>query len=605
MVLTQTTFADLGISADILAAIEKKGFTTPTPIQEKTIPLMLADTKDIIGQAQTGTGKTAAFGIPILEKIEEGKKKVQALILTPTRELAVQVTEEIISFKGARKVFVLPVYGGQGMDYQIKRLREGVDIVVGTPGRVIDHIEHGRLDLSEVKFFVLDEADEMLNMGFLEDVEKILEGVPADRNMLLFSATMPDRIRHIARTHMKDHHLVKIEKKPENAAQIEQLYYEVYPEDKLNALCRIIDGAKEFYALVFCRTKSGTDHLSTELLDRGYDVEALHGDVSQNQREIVMRKFKSRKSTILVATDVAARGIDVNDLTHVINYDIPGDAETYTHRIGRTGRAGKKGTAVTLITPSEFRKFSYLLKDARMNAEKGKLPNVTEVIEKKKNDILEEVSLLVSEEIWQNYDEIARNLMDFNEPEWVIATLLRKLYKEKLNPDNYPDLRDPKSKEGRKPGDSPRTERFGDRYGSRDRERGGDRGGFRDRERSGSYDRERRYGSDDRSTRNRDSFSRDRDRPRDNDRPVRRESGSGTGKYEVLFMAKGTKDGVNGRIISEFIKDETGIPSHKIYEIDVFPRHTIFKVSSETANEILTKFKPKDGKAPLIRRDRK
>lgn len=637
--LEEVKFSDLGISADILAAIEKKGFVTPSPIQQQTIPLLLNDTKDIIGQAQTGTGKTAAFGIPILEKIEPGLRKVQALVLTPTRELAMQVTEEIISFKGKRNARILPVYGGQGMEFQIKQLREGVDIVVGTPGRVIDHIESGRLRLDDIKFFVLDEADEMLNMGFLEDVEKILQKIPASRHMLLFSATMPDRIRQIAKAYMNNPHLVKIEKKAENAPQIEQVYYEVYGEDKKNALCRIIDASKEFYALIFCKTKSGTDELANALIEKGYPVEALHGDVSQHQREVIMRKFKTRRSSIMVATDVAARGIDVNDMTHVINYDIPGDGETYTHRIGRTGRAGKKGVAITLITPSETRKFQFMMRDANMTITKGKLPTATEVVEKKKSEMFEEISSLIAEENYTQFAEMAQSLMEVIDHEAIISALLLKAYGTQLDVKHYAEIREPSRREngrsdyGSSYSSRPKygndryddrrpsgERRFGDRdrnsnYGNGERrpvERTGGYGSNPDRkpvERTGGYgtnpDRRPGFRKEGESTYKKEYFNNKEGGEKkfsgNDDRPIRRENS----KYEVLFLAKGSKDGITNRIVTELIKDETGIPSHKIYEIDVFPKHTIFKVNHETAESILEKFKSEGGKGPLVRKDRR
>ncbi len=595
--MSENLFKDLGVSEELLTALEKKGFVNPTPIQQQTIPLLLNDTRDIIGQAQTGTGKTAAFGIPILQKIEQGKRKVQALILTPTRELAVQVTEEIVSFKGKSNIYILPVYGGQGMDYQLRRLREGVDIVVGTPGRVIDHIEKGTLNLSDVKFFVLDEADEMLNMGFLEEVEKILQHIPKERSMLLFSATMPDRIRQIAEKYMGKYNFVRIEKNTETSPQIEQVYYEVYPEDKLNMLCRIVDTAKDIYALVFCKTRMGTDDIAHQLIERGYAVEALHGDISQQQREIIMRKFKNKRSNILIATDVAARGIDVNDLTHVINYDIPGDGETYTHRIGRTGRAGKKGLAITILTPTELRKLNYMLQGTKFNINKGKIPSVAEIIEKKKQAILEEITLMVSKEDYEDMNEIAENLVAFNEPAFVISALVKKLYGKHLNPSRYTEIKVPMMKEKRKPDDRFKNDRDRDRGGYRNDDRGGrdrDRGG-RERERSGS--RERVGGGLIKPTTGirKDSFH---DAPGKDRFPARKKS------HEVLFFGKGSKDGITSKIFTEYIKDETGVPNHKIYEVDVFPRFTLFKVNQEEAGKILEKFKNSGGEKPLVKRDK-
>ena len=621
-IVQQTTFEDLGISEDILQALLKKGYTHPTPIQAQTIPMLLHSDKDIIGQAQTGTGKTAAFGIPIIEKIQQGKRKVQALILTPTRELCVQVMEEMVSFKGKRNIHILPVYGGQGMDYQLKRLREGVDIVVGTPGRVIDHMNRGTLNLSEVEFLVLDEADEMLNMGFAEDVESILANIPEKRQMLLFSATMPDRIRQIAETYMGKYEMIKAAKTQEAAPKIEQIYYEVYGEDKFKALCRLIDTEKEFYALIFCRTKSGTDELGNSLIDKGYAVETLHGDVSQHVREQIMRKFKTKRSTILVATDVAARGIDVNDMTHVINYDLPQDPETYTHRIGRTGRAGKMGKAITLITPAENRKIAFISHITKMPIRKGKLPKADAAIELKRIAIFEELTEMISKEDYADFSDIAEQILAFNEPQWAISALLKKAYGDVLQLNHHDDIREPQSRGGgdggrnsgaklEKRGDKKPNDRGNDRdRGSfRDRERssGGDReGSFRDRDRDrGVYDRERSTTTiEKKSVSREDKESSEKKRPFDKEtvkektvKPSRDKKG-----YELLFFAKGSKDGITNSIFKEFIKDETGVASHKIYEIDIYPKHTLFRVTSDAVEGILNQF---GGERPVVRRDKK
>jgi len=346
-------FKKLGLTDKTLVALQKKGFEEPTSIQEKVIPLLLKGKKDIIGQAQTGTGKTAAFGLPIIENINPDKKNVKALILTPTRELAIQVAEELNSLKGNQSIKIIPVYGGQVITQQIRKLKSGVDIVVGTPGRVIDHIKRRTLKLRELSYLVLDEADEMLNMGFIEDVEEILESVGPDRRMLMFSATMPERIKKIAERFMGEYEHIKGKKEQLITGLTEQIYFEVHEQDKLEALTRIIDIEDEFYGLVFCRTKVIVSGLAGKLMDRGYDAEALHGDLTQPQREVILGRFRKRNITILVATDVAARGIDIINLSHVINYSLPQDPESYIHRIGRTGRAGSEVMAITFVTPSE------------------------------------------------------------------------------------------------------------------------------------------------------------------------------------------------------------------------------------------------------------
>ena len=357
-----TKFRELGLSGDMVEALHKKGFEEPTPIQAKTIPFLLKNEKDLIGKAQTGTGKTAAFGIPIIENVVPEGKKIQAIILAPTRELAIQVAEELSSFAEHRKTRIITVYGGQPIERQISGLRRGVDIVVGTPGRVLDHINRGTMDISKVSYVVLDEADEMLNMGFIDDIETILKTAPKERRTVLFSATMPSHIENLAKKYMSNYEIISVMSDKVNRTNIEQIYFEVSQSDKFEALFRIIDVEKAFYGLIFCRTKLDADEIAHKLANRGLKSEALHGDISQGQREKILQKFRDKKLTALVATDVAARGIDVDNLTHVINYSLPQDPESYVHRIGRTGRAGKSGTAITLITPSEYRKLTTIQK---------------------------------------------------------------------------------------------------------------------------------------------------------------------------------------------------------------------------------------------------
>ena len=380
---TVANFEALGLSTETLQALTKKGFEEPTPIQALTIPLLLQDTNDIIGQAQTGTGKTAAFGLPIIERITPQGGMVQAIILTPTRELAIQVAEEMSSFRGNRHISILPVYGGQAIEGQLRRLRRGVDIVVGTPGRIIDHLNRGSLDLNSITHMVLDEADEMLNMGFIEDIETILSKTPYKKRMLLFSATMPAPILKLASNYMRNHQIIKAPSAQLTVSATDQIYFEVRASDKYEALCRIIDLEPEFYALVFCRTRLQVDDLSQALQDRGYDAAGLHGEISQAQRERTLDKFRNKKISILVATDVAARGIDIVDLTHVLNYSLPQDPESYIHRIGRTGRAGKEGTAITFITPAEYRKLLYIQRITKTEIRKEQLPRIKDIIKSK------------------------------------------------------------------------------------------------------------------------------------------------------------------------------------------------------------------------------
>lgn len=435
------TFKELGLTEKTLKALERKGFETPSPIQALTIPALLNGDKDIIGQAQTGTGKTAAFSLPILEKIEKSTGYVQAIILAPTRELAVQVAEEMNSLASGRKLKIIPVYGGQSLEQQKRALNKGVDIVVGTPGRVIDLMNRQVLKLNNIDYFILDEADEMLNMGFVEDIEQILEKTNEDKRMLFFSATMPSEIMKIAQSHMKDHEILAVKKKELTTNLTEQIYFEVKEKDKFEALCRIIDIEFDFYGIVFCRTKNDVNELVGKLQDRGYDAEGLHGDISQNHREVTLRRFKNKNLNILIATDVAARGIDVNDLSHVINYAIPQEAESYVHRIGRTGRAGKEGTAITFITPSEYRKLLQIQRITKTQIKKEEVPGVKDVILAKKTRLLDNVSEILKNGEAENYFDLARELMKGdNTPIEIIAALLKNCYEDELDESNYSEI---------------------------------------------------------------------------------------------------------------------------------------------------------------------
>jgi ATP-dependent RNA helicase DeaD len=378
------SFADFGLSASVLEALTRKGFEEPTPIQALAIPRMLGESTHLLARARTGTGKTAAFGLPLVDKLSVPGPKVRALILVPTRELALQVSGEIASFVSGPAPRLATIYGGASMGEQLRRLSRGVDIVVGTPGRVLDHIDRKTLDLSALEWLVLDEADEMLDMGFIEDIERVLDAANPERRVVLFSATMPAAIMRIARDRLGSFERVEDDTNPVQAGLTDQIWLEVRERDKLEALCRIVDSEDEFYGLVFCHTKVETDGVARALSDRGYEAEALHGDVSQDMRERILGRFREKKSLILVATDVAARGIDVEKLTHVVNFNLPFDPESYTHRIGRTGRAGHKGTAVTFVTPEEYRRLFALRRTSGAGLRKGAVPSVGTVIEAKR-----------------------------------------------------------------------------------------------------------------------------------------------------------------------------------------------------------------------------
>ena len=434
-------FAALGLSEKTIKALAKKGFEEPSPIQALTIPVLLKGEKDVVGQAQTGTGKTAAFGLPILEMIDTSNGNVRAIVLAPTRELAIQVAEEINSFASGRKLKIVPVYGGQSIEQQIRQLKKGVDIVVGTPGRVQDLIDRKILKLDKLEYFILDEADEMLNMGFVEDIEKILESTNKDKRMLFFSATMPKEILKIAENHMsKDYEILKVESKELTTNLTDQIYFEVKQKDKFEALCRIIDLEPDFYGIVFCRTKNDVNELAGKLNDRGYDAGELHGDITQNHREVTLNRFKARKLNILVATDVAARGIDVNDLTHVVNYAIPQEAESYVHRIGRTGRAGKEGTAITFMTPSEYKKLLQIKRITKTDIRKEKLPEIKDVILSRKHRIIENIKNILQEGDLNGFADMAKDLLKEGNPEEIVASLLKSAYEDVLDTSNYNEI---------------------------------------------------------------------------------------------------------------------------------------------------------------------
>lgn len=387
---TRMRYEDAQIDERILRAVRELGFEEMTPIQEQAIPLFMTG-KDMIGQAQTGTGKTAAFGIPILQKIDPDNRNLQAVILCPTRELAMQAAEELRKFsKYMHGIKVLPIYGGQDIVRQIRNLKGGAQIIVGTPGRVLDHMRRHTLKMEDVRTVVLDEADEMLNMGFREDIETILNQMPEERQTGLFSATMPGPILELTRIYQKDAVYVKMTPKEVTIPLIKQAYYQVRRQDKEEVLCRLIDYYDPKRALIFCNTKRMVDELTEHLKERGYEAEGLHGDLSQHQRDTVMNLFRSGRAGILIATDVAARGIDVNDVEAVYNYDVPEDIEYYVHRIGRTGRAGKTGRSFTLVVGREAYKIRDIERVCHTKIRERKIPGAADITARKASKILKE-----------------------------------------------------------------------------------------------------------------------------------------------------------------------------------------------------------------------
>lgn len=530
--ITNILFKDLGLSEETLLAIKAKGFEEPSEIQRKCIPLLLKEGTEVIGQAQTGTGKTAAFALPILETIDSEKKEVQALVLTPTRELALQVAQEINSLRGTRRVEAFPIYGGASMENQIKRLKKGVGIVVGTPGRILDHIKRGTLILSSLSFLVLDEADEMLDMGFIEDIEEILKNSGENKRMLLFSATMPKRIQKLAENFMKNAIVVRTQSNDSATESADQIYYEVKEADKIEALTRIIDRDPDFYGVVFCRTKLQCDEIGHTLQAKGYDAEALHGDLSQREREIILRKMREKLIRILVATDVAARGLDIQDLTHVINYSLPQDPEIYIHRVGRTGRAGKEGTAITFITPSEARRFSYIKKASKAEIRKEEIPTPKEVIERKKEILIEELEEALEQSGEKEERDIASALLSGRKAEDVITSLIHHFYHASLDITQYKDIAPRKKKET-------------------------------DRKKA------------------------DRERPYDKvHTPSLDENG-----ITRLFIARGKKDGITKRALVEIINEQTGVRDRDLRDIQVMDEFSFVNAPYDTAEHILSVFK--------------
>ena len=404
------TFEELGVCEEIRNAITELGFEQPMPVQEEVIPYLLGNRNDIIALAQTGTGKTAAFGIPLLQRTDARVKQTQALVLSPTRELCLQIADDLKDFaKYMEGINVVPVYGGTSIENQIRALKHGAQIIVATPGRLIDLMNRGAARLEAVKNVVLDEADEMLNMGFSESINEILAGVPTDRNTLLFSATMSKDIERIAHSYLHEPKEIVVGSRNEGAEHVNHVYYMVNAKDKYLALKRIVDFYPKIYAIIFCRTKRETQEIADKLIHDGYNAESLHGDLSQQQRDLTMQKFRQHLTQLLVATDVAARGLDVDDLTHVVNFGLPDDIESYTHRSGRTGRAGKKGTSIAIVHTRERHKMRSIEKEIGKEFVQGAIPTPQEICKKQLYKVMDEIV-----KVDVNDEEIAPFMADIN-----------------------------------------------------------------------------------------------------------------------------------------------------------------------------------------------
>ena len=531
-------FEELNLDAKILRAVTDMGFEAASPIQAKAIPLEL-EGKDIIGQAQTGTGKTAAFGIPLLEKIDPKNKKLQAVVLCPTRELAIQVAEEIRNLaKYMHGIKVLPIYGGQEIVKQIRSLKDGVQVIIGTPGRVMDHMRRKTIKFGQVHTVVLDEADEMLNMGFLEDMETILSELPEERQTVMFSATMPQAIAEIAKKFQKDPEIVKVVKKDLTVPKVTQYYYDVKPKNKLEVMCRLLDMYAPKLSVVFCNTKKQVDELVLALQGRGYFAEGLHGDLKQVQRDRVMNGFRKGRTDILVATDVAARGIDVDDVEAVFNYDIPQDEEYYVHRIGCTGRAGREGKAFSLVVGKEVYKLRDIQRYCKTKIVPQPIPSIDDVTEIKADKILcQAEEILQDNDMDRLIDIIERKVL---EEDYTTLDLAAGLLLIIMGEDNEDIIED-----------SPPLRSLDDLGDWRDRNYGRGRG-------SRSGGRGNRSGGDDMAR---------------------------------LFINIGKNQNVKPGDILGAIAGESGMPGKMVGSIDMYDKYTFVEVPREQADIVLQAMK--------------
>ncbi len=531
-------FDELNLDAKILRAVTDMGFEAASPIQAKAIPLEI-EGKDIIGQAQTGTGKTAAFGIPLLQKIDPKNKKLQAVVLCPTRELAIQVADEIRNLaKYMHGIKVLPIYGGQEIVKQIRSLKDGVQVIIGTPGRVMDHMRRKTIKFGQVHTVVLDEADEMLNMGFLEDMETILSELPEERQTVMFSATMPSAIAEIAKKFQKDPEIVKVVKKDLTVPKVTQYYYEVKPKNKIEVMCRLLDMYAPKLSVVFCNTKRQVDELVLALQGRGYFAEGLHGDLKQVQRDRVMNGFRKGRTDILVATDVAARGIDVDDVEAVFNYDIPQDEEYYVHRIGRTGRAGREGKAFSLAVGKEVYKLRDIQRYCKTKIVPQPIPSIDDVTEIKADKILcQAEELLQDSDMNRLIDIIEKKVLEEDYTTLDLAAGLLRMIMGEDNEDIIEDSRPLRS-----------LDDLGD---YRDRNSGRGRGG-----RSGG--RGGRSGGDDMAR---------------------------------LFINIGKNQNVKPGDILGAIAGESGMPGKMVGSIDMYDKYTFVEVPREQADVVLQAMK--------------
>jgi ATP-dependent RNA helicase DeaD len=526
------TFEELGLKSGVLKSLKTLGFETPTPIQQEAIPHLLKEESDFVGLAQTGTGKTAAFGLPLVSKVEEGRKKPQGLVICPTRELCLQISKDIQNYSKNVNVNTVAVYGGTDIKRQIQDIKKGAQIIVATPGRLVDLTNRRAIDLNQIDWVVLDEADEMLNMGFKEDIDHILDHTPLERNVWLFSATMPKEVASIAKNYMEQPLEVSIGHKNQTNENIEHIYFTVSDRDRYSAVKRLIDFNPNIYGLIFCRTRRETAAVAEKLGKEGYSAEPLHGDLSQAQRDNVMRRFRTKAIQILVATDVAARGIDVDDITHVINYNLPDEIENYTHRSGRTARAGKHGESLVLVTPRESYKIKQIEKKIRTSFTKGNIPNAKEICEIQLMKLVDKViTTPVKEEDMAEFLPAVMQEFDSFSKEEVIKKFVSAEFNRFI--EYYNRAGDINAKEGR--------------------------GRDRDRDRGERGDRRERGG-------------------RRNDENKTR-----------FFVNLGKRDGLNPGGLLRVVCDSTGLKSDKVGRIDILASFSFFEADNNLADDIIQK----------------
>jgi ATP-dependent RNA helicase DeaD len=550
---TRPAFTALGLSADILRVLDELGYEEPTPIQARAIPLLLSGA-DVLGSAATGTGKTAAFALPLIERLDPATKAVQGLILTPTRELAMQVAEAVHRYGRQRGVSVVPIYGGQPIQRQLIGLKRGAQVVVGTPGRLLDHIRRGSLELAGVRSLVIDEADEMLDMGFIEDIEAILEETPKERQTALFSATFPPRINDLVKRHMREPERITIKAEVRKTPRVRQVAYIVPRPQKLEALGRILDLESPTSAIIFCRTRTEVDELTEAMASHGYSPEALHGGYAQAQRDRVMTRFREGVADLLIATDVAARGLDIEHVSHVVNYDIPESPDVYVHRIGRTGRAGREGTAITLVQPREHRLLKAIEKVVKQKIEPARIPTIADVRARRIEMLTSALRETLVENAFDNYRVAVQSLAEeFDALD--IAAAAAKLAAEAVLGDGSEEAGEPRTQHP--------PSQHQESYRPSSRERSGGEG-------------KSRGGRESRGEGSRGKYD-------DGSRPPRRRTETST----RLVITLGEQRGVRPKDIVGAIANEAGIPGHAIGAIEIGDKFSVVEVPEAAADKVI------------------